>query len=659
MPDLFLIPPAQPVYDRAALDGFFIASENIPDYAMGGTFAWPLVILSYIVVVIAGYVALGIAGTLDRGTEKSQRIKLFCGAFSMGAGIWAMHHIGMLSYNMNMPIDYDMTLTAIAMAVAVAFSALAFVIVRSSQLQPAVIFVAAPFLGFAICGMHYIGMHAMEMDAKLVYTPGLFAVSFLVATLASGAALYLIHQARFARDAKFYRILAALVVGVAVTGMHYIAMGASVFLPYADCRFGATQDQTGLAWSIGLITLLIVALAYLVKELDEAMSEVQERAAQLLQAQKMEAVGQLTGGIAHDFNNILAVMLGNLELVEKYLSPKAKSHPYLQTAKKSVHKASDLTQRLLSFSKKQSLQPVPTDINALIKSMLSFLGRALGVGIIIKTDFDREIPDILIDPAQFETALLNLALNSRDAMTQGGQLYVRTKFLTLNEADAQRRDLSPGEYVAITIRDTGAGMKEEILARATEPFFTTKEPGKASGMGLSMVFGFARQSGGQLVLESAPEQGTTVTLYLPARRKNAVYKRKAEHIGEDGDMPLGKETILIVDDEDKILDYMRLALGDLGYNVCTASRAEEALDTLNKRRDIEVMITDVLMPGALNGYKLAESVLKIHPNIGIIFISGYAPEQAPPNALTGREFVFLAKPYSLNDLARAIRAVLH
>jgi NO-binding membrane sensor protein with MHYT domain/nitrogen-specific signal transduction histidine kinase len=638
------IPLTRPV------DGFFIHADAIPVDAELGTYSIPLVVLSYVIVTIASYVAMDIAGKLSNTVDRSQRIKIVCGALAMGAGIWSMHFVGMLAYKMRMELSYDPWITAVSMLVAILFAGAAFTVIKGDKLSTRKLIIAAPLLGIAVSGMHYIGMQAMEMDAKLLYRPDLFILSFLIATTASAAALKIMFHAKNSNHQLIFNLSAAMIMGGAVCGMHYTGMSASVFLPYADCRYVPDQDFSGLAASVSLITFLIVFVAYLVKQLDEALKESQARAAQLFQAQKMEAVGQLTGGIAHDFNNMLGIIMGNLELLSILPGLPARAETFIKTGMDGAKKASDLTHRLLAFSRNQVLQAVPSDLNALIPSALILAKRAVEPTVLVSSDVHPDLPTVLIDPINFESSLLNLILNARDAMPQGGEIMVTARTEYFDPEKAKSEQLAVGKYIAVSISDTGSGMSDEVIRRATEPFFTTKGVGKGSGMGLSMVYGFARQSGGTLAIKSQLGKGSTVTIYLPS---SGVKIQKNQTL-ETEEFPLvGNERVLIVDDEIEIRNIIETSLLEAGYRTQSTSSGEIALSLLRDQQ-FDLLITDVLMP-QMNGYQLAEQALSINPQLQILFISGFVPKNDLPPNIPREKSSFLAKPFSLSALAHKVR----
>ncbi len=656
MTDLFFVPPAAPFSPEDFPGSFIILPEHIPAYSEEGVYNSGLLLLSYLIAVVASYVALDIASKLGMQKSRSQNIKLICGAFAMGAGVWAMHFVGMLAYQMNMLMSYDPIITAVSMAVAVGFSCAAFMIITRWNFTYRTALYAAPFMGLAICSMHYIGMGAMQMDGVILYTPKLFIASFIIASVASAAALYLMSQARESTNPFFFKLIAALIMGVAVTGMHYTGMAASVFLPFAECRYTSEQSHIGLAVTITLITFLVVSIAYLIRQLDDAIAQVQQRTAQLFQAQKMEAVGQLTGGVAHDFNNILAVVLGNLELLERQPALSTAAYGYIKAAQSSIMKARSLTQRLLGFSRKQALHPELLNPNEALPSMLQFIERAIGANIFIRGIFKPDMPLVYVDPLQLEAALLNLALNARDAMPSGGEIQIVTDVSEIDVQMAQNLTIAPGTYVTIHVKDKGHGMTPEVIERATEPIYTTKDIDKGSGMGLSMVNGYVPQSLGALVIHSEIDAGTTITIHLPVSTQSAKTQPAVKRDLTSGEVTSGTGTILVVDDESEIRTYIQTALQELGYKVTLADSSEQALLILQNGVP-DLMITDVMMP-VMSGYELAEKARSITPDMGIIFMSGYVADNMMPAQTTPHNSTFLAKPFTLGKLAQAIRMVL-
>lgn len=386
------------------------------------------------------------------------------------------------------------------------------------------------------------------------------------------------------------------------------------------------------------------------------LSDRKRTEAQLIQAQKMEAVGQLSGGIAHDFNNLLTVIVGNAEFLAEQLLSRADLKRLAEDICSAGERGAELTQRLLAFSRKQLLRPVETDCSKLVDSMLKLLRRTLREDIAIATQTDPALRHAFADPAQLESAILNLALNAQDAMVSGGKLTISTANASLDPGDHNAHpEVGPGEYVVIAVTDTGSGMTKPVLERAFEPFFTTKEVGKGSGLGLSMVYGFAKQSNGHVTIYSEPDLGTTVRIYLPAV------------LAKTQDVPLavekevtdsGSETVLVVEDDPFVRSYAVMSLESLGYRVVSAVDGREALQTLATTAHIDLLFTDVVMPGGVNGWELAGLARKDRPELRVLLTSGYALETLAANGHVRQGALILEKPYRKSELARLVREAL-
>ncbi|HRZ22673.1 MAG TPA: ATP-binding protein [Candidatus Contendobacter sp.] len=379
--------------------------------------------------------------------------------------------------------------------------------------------------------------------------------------------------------------------------------------------------------------------------------------AQLRQAQKMQAIGQLTGGIAHDFNNLLAVILGNLELLNEELATQPELHDLAQQALHAVERGAQLTQRLLAFSRRQPLLAQPTDLNKLVLGMLELMRRTLGANIRIETVLTSDLEQTLVDPAQFENALLNLVINARDAMPQGGRLTLTTANMLIEEEEATpQTEVRPGPYVMLAVSDTGVGMTAESLERAFEPFFTTKETGKGSGLGLSMVYGLVKQSSGHITIHSEPGRGVTVRLYLP---RTAVPARPVlESRVADTSIQGRGETILVVEDDADVRQFAVNALRGLGYTPLQAADAATALQVLETTPHIALLFTDIVMPGAMDGVKLAAEAQRRYPGLRVLLTSGYTEHAPIGNGELTAAVEVLAKPYRKADLGHKLRMLL-
>lgn len=371
--------------------------------------------------------------------------------------------------------------------------------------------------------------------------------------------------------------------------------------------------------------------------------------------QRMDAVGQLTGGIAHDFNNLLAIILGYGELLRESLSDPA-AIGLTDKIIEATERGGDLVRRLLVFARKQRLEPHAMNLNERLPGVVALLQRTLGENVRIELALGADLWPVRADPGQIDDALVNLAINARDAMPEGGLLTIRTENVRLDqEAAAHLLDAEPGDYVMLAVSDTGQGMKPEVLARVFEPFFTTKEQGRGTGLGLPMVYGFVQQSGGHVDIDSSPGHGTTVKLYLPRATGRATAS------GEDAaapDVAGGHETILLVEDNGNVRTMATLQLRKLGYHVLEAANAADALALIEKGVKIDLLFTDIVMPGGMSGYQLAERVRQIRPDLRILFTTGYDSPAAnrPPDARPGGDL--LHKPYRRHELAHAIRRAL-
>jgi len=379
---------------------------------------------------------------------------------------------------------------------------------------------------------------------------------------------------------------------------------------------------------------------------------------QLIQAQKMEAVGQLTGGVAHDFNNLLQVILGNAEMALQEAAGNAGLKNELALIRKAAERASELIQRMLAFSRQQTLRPVNLDLRDLVSGMANLLRRTLGESIEIALALDKEPNHVEVDPGQLESALLNLAINARDAMPAGGRLMIATRNVVVGASEAKAdKGLLPGRYGLLIVTDTGTGMPPDVLAKVFEPFFTTKDVGKGSGLGLSMVYGFVKQSNGYVKITSQVGVGTTVSIYLPSVLPAGVQEDAPEKLAP-GALPTGAETILVVEDDSLVRGYVVRQLQALGYKVIEAEHGPAALAKLETSANVDLLFTDVVMPKGMSGFDLAAEVRRQRPGLKILFTSGYAEDTIIPYGKLDSGTRLLPKPYRKVDLAREIRAIL-
>jgi PAS domain S-box-containing protein len=390
-----------------------------------------------------------------------------------------------------------------------------------------------------------------------------------------------------------------------------------------------------------------------------ALEDITERIAkeeQFRQAQKMEAVGQLTGGIAHDFNNMLTVIVGTAEILSELVADKPELAALAKMIDDAAERGADLTKRLLAFARKQPLQPQETDINDLVFESAKLLQPTLGENIEIETRLAEDAWPALIDPSQLSSALVNLAVNARDAMPNGGKLTLETGNVVLDEDYAQaHNDVEAGPYVMLAISDTGTGMPVEVRDKVFEPFFTTKEVGKGTGLGLSMVYGFVKQSGGHIKIYSEEGHGTAIRLYLP--RAGADANQQGETSPEAA-LRGGTEIILLVEDDELVRRQATVQLESLGYVTLPAANAAEALALLDQGGTPDLLLTDVIMPGGMNGRQLAEEVIKRRPSIKVLYTSGYSESALAHQGRLDPGVLLLVKPYRKADLARLLHRAL-
>jgi signal transduction histidine kinase len=391
-------------------------------------------------------------------------------------------------------------------------------------------------------------------------------------------------------------------------------------------------------------------------------SRQHEAEQRLNQAQKMEAIGQLTGGVAHDFNNLLTIIVGNLDMIVRRPDNTQRVERLANSAMTAARRGAEVTEKLLSFSRRQVVRPETVNPNRLLKDFQPLIQQAVGEAIEVGVDLDAALDPVRLDPGQFENAVLNLAVNARDAMPGGGTLTIRTCNGHLDAHEiADRPDLQPGAYVLVTVTDSGHGMDAATVARAFEPFFTTKDVGRGTGLGLSQVYGFVQQAGGHATIRSTVGQGTTVELYLP---RSAAAEQVAGRSGEartDGSLPLRRasvgEVVLVVEDEPAVLEMAVESLTELGYRTYTATRASEALDRLTGPDRIDILFSDVVMPGGMNGVQLSVEARRLRPDLRVLLTSGYTATALQDGSVPA-DMPLLNKPYQREDLADKLRVVL-
>jgi PAS domain S-box-containing protein len=424
-------------------------------------------------------------------------------------------------------------------------------------------------------------------------------------------------------------------------------------------------DDSGATLVCGVLTDLTDQKLRL-RELAETNARLTEEIAErgrieeaLRQSQKMEAVGQLTGGLAHDFNNLLTGITGALELLQARMAQgRIKDlDRYITAAQGAAKRAAALTHRLLAFSRRQTLDPKPIDMNRLVAGMEELIRRSMGPAIGVTTAPAEGLWTTLVDPSQLENALLNLCINARDAMPDGGTLVIETGNCWMDEHLARERELPPGRYVTLSVTDTGTGMPPDVIARAFDPFFTTKPIGVGTGLGLSMIYGFVRQSGGQVRIDSEVGCGTTVRLYLPRHYGEA---GRPDLVPDLADAPRAgsHETVLVVDDEPTVRMLISEVLEGLGYTTIEAAEGASGLQVLQSNTRIDLLVTDVGLPGGINGRQVADAARIARPDLKVLFITGYAENSALSQGTLAPGMHVLTKPFTMETLASRIRDLI-
>jgi signal transduction histidine kinase/CheY-like chemotaxis protein len=526
--------------------------------------------------------------------------------------------------------------------------------------------------------MHRVEKLYIEIPALRAGSMGAYAFSL---GMAGAAALLRLAIDPYVTGVQYITFFPAVIVTALISGFRagllcVFSCGlAAWFLVVPQHAQGVQSEQIlGLALFAVVATidvLLISALRLAIERYREFSRDlerrVQERTAELVktqqmlsQAQKMEAIGQLTGGLAHDFNNMIAVVLGNLDIMRRRLmAGQTDIVRYVDNAMDGGQRAAQLTQRLLAFARHQPLSPVIVDVNKLALGMSELLRRTLGERIALECVQAGGLWKARVDPAQLENALINLAVNARDAMPDGGALTIETANAYLDERYAAERDeVTPGQYVVLAVSDTGTGMPPEVAARAVEPFFTTKEAGTGTGLGLSQVFGFVKQSGGHMAIYSEESRGTTVRIYLPRSYGPAEVDANGEAVA-DTILPTAAEgdAILVVEDDDHVRRMSVEALRELGYRVVEAGSGAEALELLKSQPQISLLFTDVVMP-EMDGRKLASAAKEQRPGLKVLYTTGYTRNAIVHDGTLDAGVALIVKPFTVDQLARKVRAVL-
>jgi signal transduction histidine kinase len=513
---------------------------------------------------------------------------------------------------------------------------------------------AAVGIAAACAGVAILGAHAYPdgLEGNLAVAETAWAVTALSLIL-----LFLTTRARRVLDMWLCVVLFAWFLDITLSGLLGRQPGHLGW--YAGRIYGL------LAASL-ILAAMLLETGTLYGRLIAAMGEMRDQAealsrseAALRQAQKMEAIGQITGGVAHDFNNLLTVIVGSLDMLRPLLAGDARAERLAGYATDAAAKGEQLTKQLLSFSRRQMLNPGVCDPNRLIRDFEPLIGRALGEANEIVLDLEPAAGPVRVDPAQFESAILNLAVNARDAMAGRGTITIATRQATVGAREAaENPEAVPGVYVAVSVSDTGMGMDAATIARVFEPFFTTKPVGKGSGLGLSLVYGFVKSSDGFVTIDSKPGEGATVRLFLP--RVEGVETSPAAHPGAipEPDYSTAGELILVVEDDPNVLEIVVETLLEFGYTTVTATHAAEALARLKDDPRIALMFSDIVMPGGMNGAQLAGAAREIRPELKILLTTGYAAGALGADHAAPDDIGILAKPYMPENLAQRVKQLL-
>ena len=509
-------------------------------------------------------------------------------------------------------------------------------------------------LTFLATAEHQVLPRIMVDDS---YTTSMVAVSAAVCMLCLAALTVL-------GSRRPYSALDLWLMVVVVAWMFDVALSSAFNAGRFDVGFYAGRLYGLLAVSLVPITLLVEA-SRLYGRLDQALAVAEERNAELArsrealaQAQRLEAIGQLTGGIAHDFNNLLTVVLGNIELILRAHNDAEKIQRWARGAMRAAQRGERLVRQLLTYARRQVTHPDTVNLNQLIVNIENLIRGAIGEQIEIVTILSPVLAPAQIDPAQFETAILNLVINSRDAMANGGRITIETRNVTIDRQYASDNpEVTPGPYVMIAVSDSGAGMTPAVLERAFDPFFTTKEIGKGSGLGLSQVYGFAKTAGGHVKIYSELGIGTTVKLYLPKSSNRPVMPEIGPQT-ESLRPGTGHETILLVEDDEEVLAVAAESLRELGYKVLTAGNAAQGLEILRGDQPIDLLLSDVIMPGGMNGVQLAVEARRISPKLKVLLASGYTAAALSLEHGLQNNLDIVEKPFRHEELAKKLRLVI-
>jgi NO-binding membrane sensor protein with MHYT domain/nitrogen-specific signal transduction histidine kinase len=574
-------------------------------------------------------------------------------AAAMGLSIWSMHFIAMLGFNPGAEVRYDVGLTILSLLLAIATTAFAFFFARGGGPRREIM--GGVVMGAGICTMHYVGMAAVITSVTLSYAPIYVVLAFAVAVSASTSALFVARSETTAMQ----RVLAAAVLAFAIVGMHYTAMYGVRVLPGPVANVGSGGvDSLVLAVAVAAGTLFILLLALIAAVSEQARETVAvaiagktEAEAALMRAQRLDALGRLTGGVAHDFNNLLTVVIGALDVILRNPENAPRRQRLGEAALSAARRGQRLTAQLLAFARQQPLQPEVRELNSLIRQAEPLLRRAVSENVALKVQLCDDKAVARIDPAQFEASLLNLIVNAVDASADGGEIVVETQLCTL--AAQEVSGLAPGAYFRMSVADRGQGMGPDVIKRIFEPFFTTKPPGKGTGLGLSQVYGFVKQSGGEIEVDSAQGAGTRFRIYLPTSAAQPEQDHATPGQRVDSVRPL---SILLVEDDPSVAAVTEIMLVDFDHKVYRAANADEALRILWSEAEIDVLFSDVVMPGGMNGAELAKQAVAQRPQLKVLLTSGFAGESLD-EWLSQGAWPFLRKPFLSTELAEALASL--
>ena len=522
--------------------------------------------------------------------------------------------------------------------------------------------VVAPAAGAVagVCGLTLLATAGHRLLPEIMvgdsHTSAMLAVSLPVLLLSLAALALLASQPRYSTlDVWLIVVLCAWVLDIVLSTL---ANGGRF-----DIGFYAGRLYGLFAASVVPIVLLVEA-GRLYGGLDKALTIAEERNTELArsreglaQAQRLEAIGQLTGGVAHDFNNLLTVVIGNLELIAGTRGDPEKIERLAQGALKAARRGEHQVRQLLTYARRQISHPQTVDLNQLIANIENLIHRVIGEQIEVVSRLSPDLAPVQVDPAQFETAMLNLAINSRDSMAGGGRIMIETQNVTVERDSADDPDVTPGLYVMIAVGDSGAGMTPGVRSRAFEPFFTTKEAGRGSGLGLSQVYGFAKTARGYATIESELGVGTTVKLYLPQSSGRPLVPGPLAEVPASP-AASGRGTILVVEDDQDVLAVTAECLREFGYYVVTAVDAARALEILRGEQPIDLLLSDVIIPGGTNGAQLAVKARRIRPQLKVLLTSGYAATALSLEHGLPEDLSVVGKPYQRDELARKLRLAM-